>query len=78
MVPLLKYGLNLNESVQRMESRLNRMNPSDFRYKMGKGRLDMIKSSFMSYRVVFENKARQQTTNWFFRRLLENFIETFE
>ena len=78
MVPLLKHGERLNESLGRMEDRMKRMNPNDFRYKMMKSRFEMLKASFMSFRVVFENKIRLQNINKFYNKLLENFIRQYE
>lgn len=78
MVPLLKYGQNLNESLRRMETKLKKLNPSDFKYKILKSRFESLKSAFLSYRVMFENKIRQNNINKFFCKLLEQLISKYK
>ena len=78
MVPLLKYGQNLNESLRRMEKKLSKMNPSDFKYKFIKSRFESLKSAFLSYRVMFENKLRQSNINKFYYKLLEQMISKYQ
>lgn len=74
MLPLLKHAEQLHSSLDRLKKRLRQMNPNDFRHKMLKSRLEMFESAAVSYRLVFENKSRQQGANRFYRRLLERTI----
>ena len=75
---MLKYGQQLNESLQRMEKRLNKLNPSDFKYKIMKSRFESLKTAFMSYRVMFENKIRQSNINRFYCKLLDYMIKQYK
>lgn len=78
LLPLLKHAENLNSSIDRLQRRLDQTNPSDFRYKLMKSRLESVKTGFMSFRLVFENKAWQQTTNRFYYRILEHVIGQYK
>lgn len=77
MVPLLKHTENTNNNLHRMEKVLKKMNPSDFRYKMFKSRLESQKGAFVTYKIMIENKIRINMINKFYFTLIQYLVNIY-